>query len=652
MREENKGMSALLEWARVRTRGRPPFAFLGAYLVSAWLVRLVLLELAWPHLDVGLWVALGLLGRSMVLDLASAAYLLAPIFLYFSLMPTRIQQSRLHRKLVQMAYAGWLFGLLFGIAAEVVFWNEFEARWNFIAVNYLVYTQEVLGNLVESFPMGKILLGLALLTAVVFWATQSFLKMSSREAGSRRTLLAMALLGPLLAWSLVDGELSRGSQNHYANELTKNGVYSFFSAYWKNKIEYVEFYPVSPREEVLERLRRLVEPDPQVNFLEKSGIARQIDSGPETRRNVMLLLVESLGTEFLGSFGCAQGLTPKLDDLRKRSRVYTRMFANGTRTVRGLEAVTLSIPPTPGNSLVRQPHNEDMNSIAWPLRKRGYETRFLYGGYGYFDNMNYFMSHNGFDAVDRTDMEPEEVIFGNVWGVCDGDLLGRALREADRSFAAQHPFFQLVLTTSNHRPYTYPEEIDIPSGTGRGGAVKYTDHALGRFLKEAEKHPWFENTIFVILGDHGAASSGKIDVPVYRYHIPCFVYAPKIIPPGDDNRLCSQMDLAPTLMGLLGGSYRSTFFGADLGRYSPNRALVSTYDTLGLYRDNRLLLLRPRAKPEAWDVSNLYQAVATKPREKDLQDAVAYYQGASLLREEGALQRQGPAPGTPVVFRR
>src|SRR6185295_3498593 len=194
--------------------------------------------------------------------------------------------------------------------------------------------------------------------------------------------------------------------------------------------------------------------------------------------------------------------------------------------------LALSLPPTPGQSIVRRPNNEQMFSLGSVFRSRGYDTACIYGGFGYFDNMNYFFEHNGYKIVDRASVPKSEITFGNVWGACDEDLFDWVLKEADFSYAKGKPFHHFVMTTSNHRPFTYPDgKIDIPSHTGRLGGVKYTDYAIGELLRKAREKPWFTNTLVVIVADHCASSSGKTALPVNGYAIPLFIYNPHLIQP-------------------------------------------------------------------------------------------------------------------------
>ena len=195
--------------------------------------------------------------------------------------------------------------------------------------------------------------------------------------------------------------------------------------------------------------------------------------------------------------------------------------------------------------------------------------------------------------------------------------------------------FRLVMTTSNHRPYTYPEgRIDIPSKTGRKGGVKYADYAIGRFMAEARHEPWFKDTIFVIVADHCASSAGKTGIPVKKYEIPLLVHAPQHIKPGTVDHLMSQIDVAPTILGLLNQSYDSDFLGRDIFKADGTapRAFISTYQKLGYLTEDRLLVLEPQQQVRQYRLdraSGETAAVAVDP--KLLNDMLAYYQGADYL---------------------
>ncbi|MBL8259228.1 MAG: LTA synthase family protein [Candidatus Competibacteraceae bacterium] len=584
----------------------------------------------------------------LLYDVTVALLLALPLGLLLALWPTRWVSPRFASALVLPAVAGSLFGLLFNAVAEWFFWTEFSSRFNFIAVDYLVYTDEVIGNIRESYPVGWILGalgGLSLLAAFSIrrWITRQLSQATPLKA-RLGGLLGHALLAAALL-TIVSGNARDHLQNVYARELAGNGLFEFVRAFKDNELDYVRFYRTLPEAAVYARLRQemLLTGGEPLSDDPRQLAYRVLSQGPERRPNVVLVMLESMSADFMQTFGSSKNITPTLDRLTRESLFFPRAFASGTRTVRGLEALTLSVPPTPGNAIVRRPHNEHLFSLASVFNAKGYASVFLYGGYGYFDNMNGFFGHNGYEVIDRLAVDPNKIHHENIWGIADEDLYTKALETFDAKRAAGQPFFAHIMTTSNHRPYTYPEgRIDIPSKTGRDGAVKYADWALGDFLKKAAEKPWFGNTVFVIVADHQASAAGKTDLPLARYRIPLLVYAPKLIPPARNERLIAQIDIAPTLLGLLNWSYVSKFIGHDINRLPAGKehALISTYQTVGYLENDRLVILNPgrRARVESVDWTSL----ATRPTDDApaaIEEAISVYQGASLAFKAGLLGR-------------
>jgi len=579
-------------------------------------------------------------------DFVAASYLAIPFILYLFFLPKNLWMHKIHRYITYLFIYSVLFGLVFYSFSEWFFWDEFGVRFNFIAVDYLVYTTEVIGNIRESYPMGVLLSVIAVLAGMLFYMLLkyrviSYMLKDDRKLKQRLLPALFYLALPIIFFNGVTQAYSKISTDQYNNELAKSGLYSLFAAFRNNTLDYDSFYLSQDEKSVFSHLRTKLDPDAK-NFLnaDNTDITHKVlKTGEEKDYNVMLVVVESLSGEFLESLKGKKGLTPNLDKLAKESLFFSNFYATGTRTVRGMESITLSIPPTAGRSIVKRPDNHEMFSSGFIFKNKGYETKFIYGGHGYFDNMNEFFSNNGFDVVDRTDFSDEEDTFHTVWGVSDENLFDKALKEADLSYKAHKPFMSFVMTTSNHRPYDYPDaRIDIPSHSGREGAVKYTDYAIGKLLKDAEKKPWFKDTIFIVVADHCASSAGKTDLPLNKYHIPLFVYAPDIIKPQVVEKLSSQVDLMPTLFSMLNWSYDSKFYGHDILDTSfEERALVGTYQKLGLYKDNILSILSPGKKIQNYEVSKLnifdtqYKEIPTQQSRTD--ETVAYYQGASTLHK-------------------
>lgn len=620
-----------------RSRFGGLYVFGLVFLAVSALLRVALFVACFAQVDTGVWVLAKTALAGLLFDLVTYLYLTVPVVLFLLLVPDKIFRWRGHRLAAVAVYFVALCVMLFDATAEWCFWDEFESRFNFVAVDYLVYTQEVTANAWQSYPVVPVLVGIGVAAlAIVLLTRRAFLRAFESESTFRRRLVPAAVcLGAAgLAAFFVDlSSLDRLSPNRYNNELAGNGFYSFFAALHNNVINYEDFYLTVPEADAFSRLKTLLREEHSRDVgTGPLDITRDIrHPGEERRANVVLVVVESLSAKYLGLLGNPDGLTPNLDALGRESLVFRRLYATGTRTDRGLEALTLSLPPTPGRSVVKRPHNENLFSIGPLFRSRGYDTKFIYSGYSTFDNMNTFFEGNGFETVDGAGFAKEEVTFSNAWGVCDGDLYRRVIRECDRSHAAGKRFLSLVLTTSNHRPFTFPPSFDAHEWKGRSAGVHYSDQAIGEFLQAARRKPWFDDTVFLFVADHCSSSAGRTEVPVSQYHIPLLIYGPKIVPPGSVDTVASQMDVAPTLLGLLNFSYRSRFFGRDLLSPGPGRALLGNYEKLGLYQDGKLLLLLPRGKSSAYDV-DAQGAQTPAPPDANLRlDAVSYYQSAAYL---------------------
>ena len=627
------------------TRFRP-LLWLGAgFLVVSALTRLALLLATGSGVPASPVDWLYAFGVGSGYDLLAFVYFAWPLVLLLWLLPRRWLARRRGSVLVGATCLLMLCALLFIAVAEWTFWEEFQARFNFIAVDYLVYTTEVIGNIRESYPVAWILSGIAATGIALFVATRRWRRVPRDDAGfaARSAVVGAWLALTILGTWLVTGDLKDRTGNAYVNELAGNGIYQFFAAYRSASLDYPRYYRTIPVDEAWAQVRAQVA-TPDARFVAPTGIARWIrNPAPERRLNVVLISVESLSAEYSGVYGRRPSLTPDLDALARDSLVFTDLWASGTRTVRGLEALSLSVPPTPGESIVKRERNEGLFSLGEVFRSKGYDAQFLYGGYGAFDNMNHFFGHNGYAVHDRTEIPKDAIHHENIWGVADEDLYTMAMKHFDADAARGRPFFAHIMTTSNHRPYTFPAgRGPWPQGK-RESAVAYTDWAIGDFLRRARRHPWFAHTVFVITADHCASSAGKAALPVFRYHIPLWIYAPGgQVAPGRYTRMTSQIDIPPTLLGLLGMDYYSQFYGVDVFQQprGRERAFVGTYELLGYLRDGKLVQLSPHRKVEtlrpAFDHDQPQPALPEDPA-LTLQ-AISYYQTAADAFDHGRMR--------------
>jgi phosphoglycerol transferase MdoB-like AlkP superfamily enzyme len=657
------------------------FFLAASYVLLGSCLRLGLLVASAADVSWG-WPTFVALGVGLLFDLLMAWFLTLPLGLLGAVWPASWSASRWLRLPLR---AAWLFGaglFVFWKISEILFWEEFAVRFNFIAVDYLVYTTEVVRNIQESYNLPLIIvLVLAVATGLfLVWRRLGFVRRWEEGAAadvSPRWRDFAVLLSPLLALLIAAylvgrhdlrdasaarssvaerltagfrhmGGLQPGFPNSYDAELAKNGEYAFLAAFCANQLEWRRFYPSLP--DAVGKLRAtLLSQGGEAVSADPHDITRRIKSAVPVRKwNVIQITIESLSAEYVGCYGSPEyqpkNLTPNLDRISRESLWFARCYAGGTRTVRGMEALSLSIPPIPGQSVLRRAGCENLTTLGSVLRTRGYDTAFLYGGDGFFDNMNYFFEANGYDIVDlpRQLKLGKQPTFANAWGACDEDAFAWSLEEADLSYASGKPFHHFVMTTSNHRPYTWPAGKIDPELVGREGGIAYTDHAIGAFLKAAQAKPWFKDTIFVIVADHCASVAGRRELEVRKYEIPLFIWSPGNVAPRKFDTMMSQVDVTPTVLGLLGADYLSRFVGTDAlaPTYRP-RAFISNYQKVAMLRpDGLLTVLKPvrQAVQYQADLATGALTPVATPDAAAVEEAIHYYQGTDELFNHGGLQ--------------
>ncbi|MDQ3159742.1 MAG: LTA synthase family protein, partial [Pseudomonadota bacterium] len=326
-------------------------------------------------------------------------------------------------------------------------------------------------------------------------------------------------------------------------------------------------------------------------------------------RNLVILLEESLGAQFIGHLG-GRRLSPQLDELSKQAWTFTSMYATGTRSVRGIEAVITGFTPTPAQAVVKLPDSQTgFFSLAEVLARHGYDTTFYYGGESHFDNMRSFFLGNGFKhVIDQKDFV--EPAFTGSWGVSDEDLVRRADAEFNKLHAAGKPFFGLVFSSSNHDPFEFPDGritlAEQPKQT-RDNAAKYADYAIGEFFRLAKNAPYWKDTVFLVVADHDSRVLGHDLVPIDNFHIPALLLGAGIAPHMDE-RIASQIDLPPTLLSLLGFDDATPMTGHDLNddlAQRPGRAMMQYEHNFAWMDGNAVTILSPQHRPQGyvWDAS-------------------------------------------------
>lgn len=565
--------------------------------------------------------------------LALPSLLLLPLGLQ-AWIPTR-------RALFRIAITIALMVVIFLGISEWYFFVEFESRFNTVAIDYLIYPHEVFTNLRESYPLPWI--GLGCLAGGLSLSSLLFLKAPPPPWHSTPSL---ARWGVATAWASMAGlgifhdqrQPVRPNRQRVVSELSANGWTSALKAAWSRNLSYPDFYPVLDRTEAFRRVRSLLREDgvefvgPEVTeaprrtpegagdpaaesrWLDsaRDSLCRRIPGDPSRPRlNLCVITEESLGSEFWGCLGRQKDgrpdtLTPRMDQLvAQGATLFTRLLADGNRTIRGLEAIYSSFPPLPGDSILARDKTENVETLARVLKRDDYSTLFLYAGHGTFDYIRSYSRRNGWDRlIEESDFK--DPAFRTAWGVSDEDLLQRGIVEMRELHRSGKPFLTTFMTVSNHRPFTYPAGRipEDPSAHRREHAVRYADWALGDFFERARREAFWTNTVFVVIADHGARVYGSQTIPLRSYQIPCVVVAPAL--PNLPRRIeveASQLDIAPTLLGMIGRPYDSLFFGHDVLKPSgalQARCLMHHNRSVAVYRDRRQVVFGLNKTVEHW----------------------------------------------------
>ena len=615
------------------------FSLLGVFAI----LRLVLLVNFGPP-STPPWNNLLAFAAGFYRDVMAALWFMLPPLFWCLVIGNRLFASLAHRLWFRFCMTLLWAAQVFLLVAEFYFFQEFKSRFNPVAVDYLIYPREVFINIWNAYPVPAVIAGCLLIGAGWMWvAGRLFKTMWTRPVwiGTRFLWFAGALILFAGLTRTVSLNPPQVSEDRTLNEIANNGALSFFAAAWTRNLDYSTFYRTIPRDEACTRVHRMLASTNATFTGGPDNITRQIAGDPaRPRLNVVILLEESLGSEFWGCLGRTNTLTPEMDRLATgEGLLFDNMYASGNRTVRGMEGALSSFPPLPGDAIVHRDRSENVETIARVLKRDGYDTVFLYGGHAMFDNMKPFLVANGYDRiVDQKDFASPA--FVTVWGVSDEDLYAGAIREFRALSRTDRPFFATILTVSNHKPYTYPAGRipENPNGK-RENVVKYTDWCLGRFFQAAKQEAFWTNTIFAVVADHGARVYGSQDIPIFSYEIPLVILGPAVVPqPRRIHAPGCSLDLPPTILGLIGRPYQSLFFGRDLLHDPPDtfRALLNHNRDIGLFARDRLVVLGLQKKVEFYagnpHAVNLEPVPQPAPEDLELEkDAEAIFQVADEL---------------------
>jgi phosphoglycerol transferase MdoB-like AlkP superfamily enzyme len=500
-------------------------------------------------------------------------------------------------------------------ASTPAFINQYDVRPNRLYIEYLDYPQEVFSMLVHGHLLAMLsTLLLASLTSVYSYRLlcRAFTQPPSLKKASNLPILMAALIICLFAargtlnHRPLNPALVYFSQDSLVNSLVLNSTYSvaFALKNMGNEKSASNLYGTMSRQKIIDTVKKA--------SYRKQFVAGNIPTLAHNKpfvsgvkKNLVIILEESLGARFVGELG-GLDITPELDKLYQQGWGFDNLYATGTRSVRGIEAITTGFTPSPSRSVVKLSKSQhNFFSLADVLSQEGYKTQFIYGGESHFDNMKSFFLGNGFnDIVDINHIDNPQFI--SSWGVSDEDLFNQADKELTKLSNSTEPFFSLVFTSSNHDPFDIPQgKVSLPKGHNpenykRDLAIKYADYALGKFINKAKTRSYWENTVFLVVADHDVRVFGSEPVPLKSFHIPAVILNSDMKSKRDP-RLVSQIDLPVTLMSLLGIDQATPMLGFDLTKsYPVERAMMQYYDNFAYLENDRAVILMPNQQTSYW----------------------------------------------------
>jgi len=510
------------------------------------------------------------------IDISTLCYLLILPTLIHSIISGSHKVGQLWSYILRLwlTAGGWL--LVYMEVATVPYIIEYDLRPNRIFVEYLIYPKEVFSMLLAGYKT-ELLIGfiVSILTIWFVWKKSGawFTNLSYPKWYYRPVIgvimVALGILGARnsLQHRPMNPAMVAFSSDPLVNDLTLNSSYSmmFAISQMKGESSALTMYPKMDKSDVIKTIRSQSELNSD-SFVSDAYPTLAYHKATGThKKNIVILLLESHGAQFVSKLG-GRDLSPNIDQLIQSGWAFTNLYATGTRSVRGIEAVTSGFPPTPARSTVKLGKSQNnFFTIADVLAKQGYTTQFIYGGESHFDNMKRFFLGNGFNNIQDAPTFSNPAYVGS-WGVSDGDLLKKADQQFSQFTKEGKPFFSLVFTSSNHSPFEYPQgqvnPVNTPADT-RENAVKYADYAIGQFFKKARKSAYWKNTIFLVIADHDARTYGNQVVPITHFHIPAIITGGGV-KARQDNRLVSQLDMPSTLLSLAGINAYTPMIGHDL----------------------------------------------------------------------------------------
>lgn len=586
-----------------------PFALLlrlYLYLILVFtLGRVVLFSYYYPRLvesDINIWLTF-LYGLRMDTITACLLLVFPAIFIHF--LPGYF--SKVGNNILRFYFLIVLVVAIYMENATLPFINEYDVRPNVLFINYLKYPKEVLGTIWATYKL-ELFLSAVMMFLAGSWFMKSHKSLSiaaTNVALWKRLLLFVPVFFLLFAGIRSSFEHRPAnpsdaiiSNNRLLNEITKNTLhnvgYAFYSSVKHDGS--ARGYGNMPVNEARQRVAKRL----NIKLGDESSPFKRLELShfkTDKPKNLVILLEESLGAQFVSALGGEEGITPHLNALSTQGIMFDNLYSNGTRSIRGIAGTVSGFLPAPGQGVVkRNLAQRDFFTVASLLKGHGYATSFFYGGESRFDNMKSWFSGNGFDEIIEQSSFGSEVFHG-TWGVDDVALVERANKRYKQWSDDGELFVSVIFTSTNHSPFDFPEgKIKLIEGVPEHSvknAIAYADLAIGRLIELAKSNQYYDDTVFMIIADHNVRVYGDDVIPVNMFRIPGLILGGGI-KPARIAALTSQPDVLATALDLTGLDLEYPILGHSI--FSDNKTettLLQYHDIYGLRVGNKIAIIQP-----------------------------------------------------------
>jgi phosphoglycerol transferase MdoB-like AlkP superfamily enzyme len=579
-------------------------------------------------------------------DIVISGYILFfPVLVLFILDVFRVEHKGIQTVLLWVVFT--LFSLAFLInAADIPYFNYFFQRFSVSAFEWMDSPLFVLKMVFQEPAYFLVALPAALLILIYFRVLRRIFRanaLSNQQVWVKLPLFLMVLglmflgiRGRLEKKSPIRVGTAYFSENAFLNQLGLNPVFTLLRSALDSMDESNQVIHEMDSEEAIRRVQADLTIE---NPIGNSPIAREITADKKASTpNVVVIIMESMSAAKMSRHGNPGKLTPFLDSLSHQSLYFDRVYTAGKHTFNGIFSTLFSFP-----ALYRQHPMKQIssyNGLSWVLKQAGYSTIYFTTHDGQFDNVEGFLMNNDFSrVVSQKDFPAEEV--KTALGVPDDFMFRFAIPVLNDLSKTKKPFLSVFMTASDHGPYYIPEYFKPSAKDIKEQIVQYADWSLKQFMQQAAKQHWYENTVFVFIADHGALTATPYDLSLDYHHTPLLFFSPSgQFPVETISRMGSQLDVFPTLMGLLNQSYLNNTLGVDLLSENRPYVLLNDDDKIGVLDSEYLLIMKPGEASKLYHYTNLDRTNYARNYPDKVKDMESYARSQMQVFQDMLIRRQ------------